>query len=59
MLVVEDKLEGSNYSLWSYMMCHVLVAKNMWNIVVGIDAHPRSHTKNASIVMDEASMSTP
>jgi len=35
MLPTEDKLDGTNYPLWSYMMCHVLVAKGLWNIVQG------------------------
>jgi hypothetical protein len=33
MLAVEDKLDGTNYPLWAYMMRHVLVAKGLWNIV--------------------------
>ena len=32
MLVVEDKLDGTNYPLWAYMMCHVLVAKENYHI---------------------------
>ena len=41
MLVVdEDKLDGTNYPLWAYMMRHVLVAKGLWNIVQGVDVHP-------------------
>lgn len=29
MLAAEDKLDGTNYPLWAYMMCHVLVAKGL------------------------------
>ena len=36
MLVVEDKLDGTNYPLWAYMMRHVLVAKGLWNVVQGV-----------------------
>ena len=28
-MVVEDKLDGTNYPLWAYMMCHVLVARGL------------------------------
>ena len=57
-LAVEDKLNGANYPLWSYMMRHVLVAKGLWNIVAGIDLRPASHTENACIVVDEVGTST-
>ena len=40
MLAVEDKLDGTNYPLWAYMMHHVLVAKGLWNIVQGYDVRP-------------------
>lgn len=41
-MVSEDKLDGNNYLMWSYMMGHVLVAKGFWwNIVQGIDVCPR------------------
>ena len=39
MLATEDKLDGTNYPLWAYMMCHVLVAKGLWNIVQQYDVH--------------------
>ena len=29
MLAAEDKLDGTNYPLWAYMMRHVLVAKGL------------------------------
>ena len=35
----DDKLDGNNYSLWEYMMHHVLVSKSFWNIVQGFDVH--------------------
>ena len=35
MLVVEDKLDGTNYPSWPYMMGHVLVAKGLWNVAYG------------------------
>ena len=59
MLVVGDKLDGTNYPLESYMICHVLVAKGLWNIIAGIDVCPRSRTKNVGIVVDEVGTSTP
>ena len=40
MLAAEDKLDGTNYPLWAYMMRHVLVAKGLWNIVQGVDIRP-------------------
>ena len=58
MLAVEDKLDGTNYPLWSYMMRHVLVAKGMWNIVVGIDVRLASCAENAGTVVDETGTST-
>ena len=59
MLIVEYKLDGTNYPLWSYLMRHVLDPKGLWNIIAGIDVLPRSYTKNATIVVDEAGVSTP
>ena len=38
----EDKLDGTNYPLWAYMMGHVLVAKGLWNILKGNDTCPGS-----------------
>ena len=32
---VEDKLDGVNYPMWSFMIKHVFVAKKLWNIVNG------------------------
>ena len=58
MLDVEDKLDGTNYPLWSYMMCHVLVAKGLWNIVAGIDVRLASRAQNAGTVVDKAGTST-
>ena len=37
MLQAKDKLDGTNYPMWSYMMKHVLVAKQLWNIVADVD----------------------
>ena len=31
----EDKLDGTNYSLWIFMRRNVLVAKNLWEYVMG------------------------
>ena len=42
MLNVEDKLDGTNYPMWVYMMRHVLVANLLWDIVIGSDEHPTS-----------------
>ena len=58
MLAVEDKMDGTKYPLWSYMIRHVLVAKGLWNIVAGIDVRPASRAKNAGIVVDEVGTST-
>ena len=37
---VEDKLGGINYPMWSFTIKHVLVAKNLWNIVNGNEPRP-------------------
>ena len=61
MLAVEDKLDGTNYPLWAYMMQHVLVTKALWNVVAGNDVRPLSCTHNATstgTVEDEAGTST-
>ena len=61
MLAAEDKLDGTNYPLWAYMMRHVLVAKDLWNVVAGNDVRPMSRTDNATstgTVEDEAGTST-
>ena len=61
MLATEDKLDGTNYPLWAYMMRHVLVAKGVWNVVAGNDVRPLSRTDNATsagTVEDEAGTST-
>ena len=52
MLAAEDKLDGTNYPLWAYMMRHVLVAKGLWNIVKGNDTRPGS--TNTGTVEDAA-----
>ena len=49
MLSAEDKLDGNNYPMWSYMMGHVLVAKGFWNIVQGIDVRPGSVADSGTI----------
>ena len=60
MLAAEDKLDGTNYPLWAYMMCHVLVAKGLWNIVQGYDVRPivaRTSTDDVGAVEDVAGTS--
>ncbi|MCO5551694.1 hypothetical protein L7F22_005198 [Adiantum nelumboides] len=54
MLSAEDKLDGTNYSMWAYMMKHVLAAKNLWLYVCGEESQPL----NASIVSSQASGSS-
>ena len=54
MLAAEDKLDGTNYPLWAYMMRHVLVAKGLWNIVKGNDTRPGS--TNTGTVEDAAGL---
>ena len=49
MLATEDRLDGTNYPLWAYMMRHVLVAKGLWNIVQGVERRPIT---GATIVAD-------
>ena len=52
MLAAEDKLDGTNYSLWEYMMRHVLLAKGLWNIVAGIEFQPPSRQDRDAFVED-------
>ena len=40
----KDKLDGTNHPMWSYIMKHVLVAKQLWNIVVDVDWRPTGPT---------------
>ncbi|MCO5554452.1 hypothetical protein L7F22_007982 [Adiantum nelumboides] len=54
MLSAEDKLDGTNYPMWAYMMKHVLVAKNLWLYVCGEESRPL----NASIASSQASGSS-
>ena len=63
MLSAEDKLDGTNYPLWAYMMRHVLVAKGLWNIVQGTDVRPivagnAANTSETGDVDDGAGTST-
>ena len=42
MLNVEDKLDGTNYPMWAYMMRHEPVAKQLWDIVIRSNERPTS-----------------
>ena len=42
MLNTEDKLDGTIYPMWAYMMKYILVAKQLWDIVIGSDERPAS-----------------
>ena len=44
----EDNLDGVNYPMWSFMIKHVLVAKNLWNIV---NSKPITQASPSTIVM--------
>ena len=48
MLSVEDKLDGTNYPMWAYMMKHVLVAKNVWLYVSADEQRPPNGATPAS-----------
>ena len=37
MLEADDKLDGTIYPIYSYMMKHVIVAKQLWSILVDVD----------------------
>ena len=58
MLQAEDKLDGTNYPMWSYMMKHVLVAKQLWNIVVDVDKQPASPTTQPIVIDPTTSSGT-
>ena len=60
MLAAEDKLDGTNYSLWAYMIRHVLATKGLWNIVQGYDVCPivvGTSTDDVGVVEDVAGSS--
>ena len=40
MLLIEDKLDETNYLMWAYSMKHVLVAKKLWLYVCGDEKRP-------------------
>ena len=52
MLAPEDKLDGSNYPMWAYMMRHVLVAIGLWNIVQGLEKRPANVATNVESTSD-------
>ncbi|MCO5599146.1 hypothetical protein L7F22_053246 [Adiantum nelumboides] len=56
MFAAEDKLDGDNYTMWAYMMQHVLVSKGVRNIVKGIDVRPGS--EDVGKIEDVADMAT-
>ncbi|MCO5571414.1 hypothetical protein L7F22_034130 [Adiantum nelumboides] len=56
MFAAEDRLAGDNYHMWLYMMQHVLVSKDVSNIVQGIDVRPGS--VDVAEVVDVAGPST-
>ena len=39
-LAKEDKLDGTNYSLWSFMVQNILVSRDLWSHVIGDDVRP-------------------
>jgi hypothetical protein len=50
MLQAEDKLDGTNYLMCSYMMKHILIAKQLWNIVVDVYKRPASYTAQLIVI---------
>ena len=40
MLTQEDKLDGTNYSLWSFTVRNLLVAKGLWDYVTSDEERP-------------------
>lgn len=41
-ILTADDNHEHKYPLWTYIMRHVLVSKDFWNILQGIDIRPRS-----------------
>ena len=39
-LAKEDKLDGTNYSLRSFMVCNILISRDLWGHVIGDDVKP-------------------
>ena len=58
MLQAEDKLDGTNYPMWSFMMKHDLVAKQLWNLVVDVDKQPASPTTQPIVIDPTTSSGT-
>lgn len=56
MLQSEDKLDGTNYPMWSYMMKHVLVVKQLWNIVADVNKRPDGSTSNVTDASSSSSV---
>ena len=61
-----DKLDGTNYPMWAYMMKHVLVAKQLWGYVCGSEVRPAgpvaqnaSASSSSSTVTSGSSTSAP
>ena len=48
-LTQEDKLDGTNYSLWSFMICNFLVAKGLWDYVTGDEERPTNVALNTPL----------
>ena len=42
MLNAEDMLASTKYPMWAYMIKHVMIATQLWGIVIGFDEHPAS-----------------
>ena len=58
----EDKLDRKNYPLWwSYMTLHVLVAKALWNVVIGVEmrlASCEEYVGSTGIMEDDSGASS-
>lgn len=45
-MCVDDKLDGSNYSLWAFMIKNILVGKGLWDIVLGDETKQSNSTSS-------------
>ena len=58
-LTEANKLDGSNYALWSFMLRNILVGKGLWDIVSGDEIRPMTTQGTPSSQGSVASSSHP
>ena len=49
---VSGRLDGKNYSYWSYVMRNFLKGKKLWGYFTGISVKPKSTNENYATQLD-------